>query len=1109
MEDKILEILKRGKPLKAREIANQLSCTSKEVNSILYGALKSKIVQNNKYQWSIKPASTENPESTSSTDTTIQSHALSMLSNYYLECLSKDYDNGIDEWASGKYGKAYYQLNSIPLNEQPIQVEYEDISSIISKLKKERNGLTVCIGYPLLLSEHTSKKGNPYYKIKPILIQKLDETKFKSLSITPLEEPAYLNAEAIKYLEGLEGNENLNEVISLNEELGINNTEFPEISDITLRLNSIKENWSWQEEIDPDNLSDLDLATIQESGIYNTCAVFVTEKSKYTIGLEKELKDLTLKSEANYSQSVLGKLIKQETQTKTIDERVLIEPLPMNEEQREAILRGLQSDITVVTGPPGTGKSQVVSNLIVNAVKDGQKVLFASKNNKAVDVVLERVNGLSNHPVMLRLGNNQRQSELSKYLTGILSSKVSNSLQARYEEAENIHNNLSSRISDLYHKQEEIVELRNKVDSKEQKIELYRNELGKETFNKFVHISEAFKTELSKTLAILKELKDENNKDKASFFDKLFWSFGKAKRQSNTQHSLGSCKTHFEFLKVPFPETINKDTTYNQVTKLYSNYSTQFNLLLDLSEYKFLLNKLSNASPLFELSKEESELRETISENSNRFWQLWLEILPDRLDREERKVIGDYITVLDLIVRSDEENKSAGSGVWSQYYRLLPKITNILSCWAVTSLSVRSKVPFESCFFDLVIIDEASQCDIASALPLLYRGKRAVIIGDDKQLTHISSINEREDNQLLEKYELTENFLVWSYVSSSLFRLAASLCDKEDIVQLKDHHRSHADIISYSNKYFYNNSLRVATNYDRLNSVDGEAAIRWIDVKGKVTSPIGGGSLNDIEASKVVEEVVRIVNTGYKGTIGVVTPFRAQANRIRDMIFADNSLVEALMNKDFIVDTVHKFQGDERDIMIFSAVVANGISQGSAGFLARNGNLFNVALTRARASLLVVGDHKSCYQSAITHFSQFADHVRMLQEKRESDQSNTTTDFGPQFPQVSSDDVVSDWEKYFYEKLYRKGIKTVPQYKEDKYSLDLALIIGEAKLDIEVDGETYHRAWDGELLRRDKIRNNRLIELGWDVQRFWVYELRDNMDACINKIENWINNQKQ
>ena len=98
--------------------------------------------------------------------------------------------------------------------------------------------------------------------------------------------------------------------------------------------------------------------------------------------------------------------------------------------------------------------------------------------------------------------------------------------------------------------------------------------------------------------------------------------------------------------------------------------------------------------------------------------------------------------------------------------------------------------------------------------------------------------------------------------------------------------------------------------------------------------------------------------------------------------------------------------------------------------------------------------------------------------------------------------MVSDWEKKLYKELYKREIITVPQYKEEQYSLDLALFVGDRKLDIEVDGEKYHRRWDGELMTRDQIRNRRLIELGWDVKRFWVYELRDDMAKCMNQSKN-------
>jgi superfamily I DNA and/or RNA helicase len=156
----------------------------------------------------------------------------------------------------------------------------------------------------------------------------------------------------------------------------------------------------------------------------------------------------------------------------------------------------------------------------------------------------------------------------------------------------------------------------------------------------------------------------------------------------------------------------------------------------------------------------------------------------------------------------------------------------------VTSLSARGRIPFEAQFFDLLVVDEASQCDIASALPLLFRSKQAVIIGDPKQLRHISSLSPGQDRQLLANHDLVEGGAAWAYSVKSLFELASSLCRSEDIVQLRDHHRSHADIIDFSNNRFYEGQLRVATKYDHLKSpTAGGPAVRWLDVRGKAVRP--------------------------------------------------------------------------------------------------------------------------------------------------------------------------------------------------------------------------------------------------------------------------------
>jgi len=69
--------------------------------------------------------------------------------------------------------------------------------------------------------------------------------------------------------------------------------------------------------------------------------------------------------------------------------------------------------------------------------------------------------------------------------------------------------------------------------------------------------------------------------------------------------------------------------------------------------------------------------------------------------------------------------------------------------------------------------------------------------------------------------------------------------------------------------------------------------------------------------------------------------------------------------------------------------------------------------------------------------------------------------------------------------------------------LDFALLDGTRRLGIEIDGERYHRDWDSELCRRCQIRNHRLMELGWDLMRFWVYQVRDDLDRTVNLVREW------
>jgi len=103
------------------------------------------------------------------------------------------------------------------------------------------------------------------------------------------------------------------------------------------------------------------------------------------------------------------------------------------------VRQSLSNPLTVITGPPGTGKSQVVTSILVNAARQGKTVLFASKNNKAVDVVETRANALGPRPVLLRLGANLYQSGLAEYLVSLLAATATADDHARYRECEAIH----------------------------------------------------------------------------------------------------------------------------------------------------------------------------------------------------------------------------------------------------------------------------------------------------------------------------------------------------------------------------------------------------------------------------------------------------------------------------------------------------------------------------------------------------------------------------------------------------------------------------------------------------------------------------------------------
>ena len=284
--------------------------------------------------------------------------------------------------------------------------------------------------------------------------------------------------------------------------------------------------------------------------------------------------------------------------------------------------------------------------------------------------------------------------------------------------------------------------------------------------------------------------------------------------------------------------------------------------------------------------------------------------------------------------------------------------------------------------------------------------------------------------------------------------------------------------------------LRVATNEKNLKAPKGIIpGIHWTEINSDVASAGKSGCVAEDEIDAVYKLVEKIlVNNNFKGTLGVVTPFRQQQKRIQDRIF-DGALPHNLLEQsDLIIDTAHGFQGDEKDVMIFSLCGGPNMPRGSLHFLRESKNVFNVAVSRARAVLHIVGNRDWALRSGINHL------VQLSKSKNEKKQEIVPGQWSPH---------ESPWEQVFYEALLKKNIETIPQYPVVGRRLDLAYVDKKRnlKIDIEVDSDRFHRNPDGSRKRDDTWRDIQLMSLGWEVKRFWVYRLREDMDKCVSEIK--------
>lgn len=855
-----------------------------------------------------------------------------------------------------------------------------------------------------------------------------------------------------------------------------------------------------------------------DPGLYNAAALLLGPRFRYTRGLLRDLRDIVEKlSDEELDLTALAELFPHDPPTtekpetpsnlplvpeletlaatsarwpdRTLDESMpppspafgagdLVQTRLLHPSQRAAVGNALEAEVSVVTGPPGTGKSEVVVAILLNQLLRGRPTLFASKNHQALEAVVPRLNGEVEGGDLVVQTSSRELAQRRNYLAKLQSllarpprpdaargEEFRDKFRAAFEQQHKALGQLQALVA----AKEEYEQLMQQYDKARTRLPLP------------LQTDEAIRRwpqgVIPERIGAMASALRQAWRPPRNWLERLLHRFRRrhlqARRRAAREPFLGLPNP---FTDQPLPDENAPVEAWADFWEVWKNWAEAARLAGAVSDCEQRLAKLPSREAC---NSQVIEAQQLIKRTTHE-WMSWSAGgLPNPLSPSDREALA---------------NLRAGLQNWGpdrfakELRQHFPLILRAFPLWAVSNLSARSTLPLAPGLFDLVVIDEASQCDIASVVPLLARSRRVVFVGDPMQLRHVSTLDAVVELSLLQEYGLTEAAVQrFTYRVNSAFDLAdaSPAVPNSRRVRLDLHFRSHELIADYCNEAFYSKTLHVVTMTERLNIPPGRRpGIHWTHVAGRLEpGPTGAWCAEEIEV--IGRELVSLAARAYRGTIGVVTPFRQQMIRLKDAFEdGDHLTAEFRERVRFLASTAHGFQGDERDLILFSLCGGPDLPDGAAIFLRENPNLFNVAVSRARAVLHVVGNRDWALTCGIPFIERLA--KRALQAPNGG-------------REVKNEPYQSAWEKVLGKALRVAGIETIPQYPVAGRFLDLA-VITPRKLDIEVDGESVHRTAGGGRKDDDHWRDLQLQSLGWRVCRFWVYELREDLAKCVNRV---------
>lgn len=550
---------------------------------------------------------------------------------------------------------------------------------------------------------------------------------------------------------------------------------------------------------------------------------------------------------------------------------ILIFPFGINQSQYQAVKNAMENQISVIEGPPGTGKTQTILNIIANLIYNGKSVSVVSNNNSATANVFEKLKQFDFDYICATLGRKENKENFIQNQNGLYP---------------NFEYNENDKLEANPNKNKELIEQLEEFFNLQNNIAINKNILSELK----IEIEHFIKQENISNLPKIRNIKSLNSQ-----------------KIMNIKIRLEELKRVGIFLKL----------------KLILLYG-----IGDFKFYKKSINEIINVYDKIYYTLKEKELNEAIEKDSKRF-----ELLSKNNIIETLK--NNSISILRTYLKNKYKNKKERKiftleDLNKKSEKFILEYPVIFS----TTYSI-GKCLNKDYKFDYLIIDEASQVDLITGALALYNAKNAVIVGDRKQLPNViptDSLSKIEE--LSKKYNIASNY---DYVKQSFLTSIIESLNYVNKVLLKEHYRCHPKIINFCNKKFYNNELVILTE-DK-----GEEDVMkvYITVKGSHARGHYNQRQIDIIDKEIMPELKQKLSVD---EIGIVSPYNEQKICLQD----------AINNENIQIDTVHKYQGREKDAIIITTV-NNKISE-----FIDDPKMLNVAITRSKRFLRLVVSRDIC-----------------------------------------------------------------------------------------------------------------------------------------------------